>query len=127
MKVKNGDILQAKPVLEAMLKMPASELTVRGKYTMAKLGRKLSGPLADIEAARVKLVQQHGEKTETGFEVKANALPSFQTDFAEVLDMESEVNWEIVTLTDKDATAITGGEIMVLDQFIAFPVGETNV
>ncbi len=121
MKVRNGDILQAKPVVEAMLKMPASELTVRGKYTVAKLGRKLSGPLADIEAARVKLVQQHGEKTEQGYEVKASALQAFQVDLTEVLEMETEINWDVVTLTDLDATALTGEEIMVLDKFVVFP------
>lgn len=122
LKLKNGDILQVKPALEAILKLPADKLTVRGKYFMAKLGRKLSGPLADIEAARVKLVQQHGEKTEQGFSVKSPAaLAAFQTGLAEVFDIEAEVDWEPVTLSDKDAEALTGGEMLMLDQFITFP------
>ena len=122
MKLQNGDILQAKPVLEAILKLPADKLTVRGKYFMAKLGRKFSGPLADIEALRVKLVQQHGEKTEQGYSVASPAaLAAFQTGLAEVFDIETELEWEPVTLSEKDAEALTGGEMFALDQFFSFP------
>lgn len=123
MKVKNGDILQIKPVLEAALALPADQLSTKGKYWLARLGRVLSGPLNDIEAARVKLVQQHGVKTETGYTVPpGEAFRAFGADFREVMDIETDVNWSPVTLTEKDAAALTGGAMLVLDQFISFDV-----
>lgn len=122
MELRNGDIFATKPVLEAVLKLPADKLTWKGKYYLAKLGRVLSAPLADIEATRVKLVQQYGEKTETGFQVPAGEkVIAFQAALAEVLDLEVEVDWKCITLTDKDAEALTGEEMMLLDRFIAFP------
>ena len=122
MKVANGEILQAKPVVEQVLQLPADKLTWKGKYFLAKLGRKLSGPLTDIETIRQKLVEQYGQKTEQGYEVKgAEALVSFRKDFAEVLDIETEVDWSPVMLSDKDAEALTGGQMMELDRFISFP------
>ena len=122
MKVKNGDIWAVKSALEGVLKLPADKLSARGKYFMAKLGRKLSGPLADIEAARTSLVQQYGEKTPSGYQVSpGEAFVAFQTAFAEVQDIETEVDWSPIMLTEKDGEAWTSGEMMALDRFITFP------
>ena len=122
MLIKNGDILAIKPTLEAALGLPADKLSWRGKYYLAKLGRILSEPLKDIEATRIKLVQQYGVKTETGYAVAPGEPTSkFQAEFGGVLDIETEMGWTRITLTDKDAEALTAGEMMALDLFIAFP------
>lgn len=126
MKIKNGDIQALKPALENILRLPANQLSWKGKYFLAKLGRVISGPLQDIEAARVKLVQEYGQKTEQGFSVPPKKAAAFQVEFAKVLDIEVEVEWSLATLTEKDADALTGGEMMLLDQFITFPDPSTT-
>ena len=122
MQLTNGEIFRVKPALDAVLNLPADRLSWRGKYFMAKLGRILSGPLADIEATRVKLVQEYGEKTTTGFTVPPGERTNrFQAEYAEVLGVAVELDWSCVILTEKDADALTGGEVMLLAPFVTFP------
>ena len=117
-----GEIAKKTP-LQKILELPADKLTWRGKYFLVKLARIIGGPIQDLEAIRVKLVQQHGEKTPVGYEVlPGEAFGAFQAQFMEVLGLEIELDWASVILAEKDAEALTGEQILLLEKFIAFPV-----
>lgn len=121
MKIKNGDILQAKPALEAVLKLPAAKLTSRTKFWLSPLARALRGPLEDIEKTRVSLVEQYGEKTSTGFTVLPDRVMEFSKAYTQVLDIERDLNLPSVPLTEQDMEALTGEELMLLGPFLTLP------
>ena len=91
MKIKMGEIQNAKPVLEKLIKFELPFATVRA---LGKIVRTISDELVLVNEKRVELVKKHGAEDETtkAFNVKKESLEDFYKDFSDVLNTEVELD-----------------------------------
>lgn len=119
MKVKNGDIWQAREPLQGLLK---EAWPVKTAYWLAKLARKIGEHHRDIDQTRVKLIQQYGTANEQGsIEVKAGDenWERFAAEFNELMDVEVELeNIDKIVLPNAEGVAVTPAAMLLLEPFV---------
>lgn len=121
MQATNGDIWNAREALSELLK---EKLPVKTAYWLAKLARKASEHLRDIDLMRVKLIREHGTADEKGnTEVKRDSeqWPAFEVAFNELMAETVELEglpMEKITLPSDNGLCISAATLMVLEPFV---------
>lgn len=119
MRVSNGDIWQARESIGDLLK---EKLPVKTAYWLAKLGRKVSEHVRDIEAVRVKLIHEYGTKDEQGnvrIPAESPELAKFLAAFGELMDETVEIEGiDRITLPTDNGLTITPAALMALEPFV---------
>lgn len=127
MQATNGEIWNAKAALQELIK---EVLPVKTAYWLTKLVRKADEQLRDIEAVRVKLMNQYGQRGEDG-NLVADAhnnvvmIPenqaAFATTFNELLSETVEVEglpMEKILLPSDNGLCISAATLLALEPFV---------
>ena len=118
MKLKNGEIFNAKEPLQKLL---SERLPVKASYGLAKLAAKLDDQLLIIEKVRQGLFQTYGEPnpqnmTQLRIDPQSENFPKFAEEMGELMTQEVEIVFDVVTLPD--TLEIEPATLMALDKFI---------
>jgi len=117
-KLKNGEIFNAKAPLEKLL---TEKLPVKTSYGLAKLAAKLNDQLVVIDKVRHGLFMTYGEPspqnpTQLRVNPDSEKFPKFAEEMGELMAQEVEIVFDVVTLPDTlEVEPIT---LMALEKFI---------
>ena len=122
MRATNAEIWQAKAALDEMLK---ERLPVKTAYWLAKLARKASEQIRDIDAGRVKLIKDYGSTDEAGtvsVSRTSERWPEFEAEFnelmAEVVEFEG-LPMEKISLPSDNGLCVSAATLLALEPFVA--------
>lgn len=92
-------IVEAKESLQNLASM---ELPLKTSYKLAKMVRCISNELLVFDEQRLKLCQKYGALCKNGnsYEIPPDKMPLFGKDYAELLNIDVELDCEKVTLPD---------------------------
>ena len=116
MKLKNGEIFNAKEPLKTLM---GEKFPVKISYGLAKLAAKLDGQLKIIEGVREGLIRTYGEPQPDNpqmVRVTDANLPKFSEELGELMMQEVDLDIEVVTLPD--TLEVEPATLMALDNFI---------
>ena len=122
MRATNAEIWQAKAALDEMLK---ERLPVKTAYWLAKLARKVSEQIRDIDAVRIKLIKDYGSTDEAGtvsVSRTSERWPEFEAEFnelmAEVVEFEG-LPMEKISLPSDNGLCVSAATLLALEPFVA--------
>ena len=101
MKVTNGEIMNCKGALEALVKV---KLPVRSSLQAAKFANKVSQKLKAIDEVRQGIIKNYGEKNDKGQTSVSPESPQweqFVKEFNELMEIEEEFVFEKIRLPEK--------------------------
>jgi len=108
-KLKNGEL---QGVSMGLNDLRAKELPVKVAYWVAKIARKIESELRDFEAARMRLIDKHGEKDDKGIllmdggSYKMIDMEAFGAEYAELADIDVEIDCNTLPLDSFGDAAI---------------------
>ena len=111
---------------EAIKKILNSPLDVKTAYFLGKTVKKFNEELQNIEAIRVKLVEQYGEVGENGSkQVQPDKFRDFYKDYNEALKIEVEFDIGKISLDKLESIKLTPIEINAISFLIEEPLCTT--
>jgi len=115
MKLKNGEIFNAKQPLEKLLQ---EKLPIKTSYGLVKLTAIFNEQLGVIDTCRKNLVETYGDKDGEKIEVRQGTdnFRKFAEEYGELMSEEVDIEIEVVTLPD--TLEIEPSVLMALDKFI---------
>jgi len=101
MKIKLGEIVEAKPHLEILIK---KDISWRASYRISKLIEELNKELIKFEKTRTKIFEKYGEEFEADgqkqIRVKAENSQNFSMAMDSVLDENVTIQYEPMVIDD---------------------------
>ena len=100
MRIKNGELMQAKGPLAELVKI---KFPVKTAFALARMARKIEEYSKPIEECRDNLIRQYGDEDEPGhWTIKPNnsKWQQFAAEFNELMEMETEIVLETIPLPD---------------------------
>ena len=118
MKLKNGEIFNAK---EPLNKLMAMKFPVKTSYELVRLASKLKEQMQIIEQVRDKLITTYGKpvaNTPGGSQIAPTdeGFPKFAEEFGDLLGQEVEIEFDVVKIPP--TIEIEPYILMALDKFV---------
>ena len=119
-KLTLGDIWPLRMTLKRIL---TQQMEAKAAYALAKLARTFDKEFSAIEAARIALVEKHGakfKKEDGGITIPEGSPEwnSFQEEFQELLDQESDISFEGLNIDHLSSIRISPDEMSKLSPYI---------
>lgn len=102
MKLTNGQVQAGLDALTILCNDP-NRLPTLAAVRAGRAVRKLREAAEPVEAVRVRLVEEHGEKTEDGMRVPEKNYPAFLPAYGELMAEEVDLDIQPITLKDVEA------------------------
>ncbi len=97
MKLTAGQVYEA---AEAIQKLSAEKITIKGKYWISRIGAKLAREYQVIATQRNDLIRKHGEEKDGQISVPNGKMADFAADVGVLMAQEIEVDCPTVNLAD---------------------------
>lgn len=108
-------------ILEEPLKSIAEEkLPALTTFKIVKIIKILGEELKNIEQTRLLIVKKYSNKPdkEGNFEVKPENIKDFQKEYKEILDQETEIEIDLLSINDLKDIKIKAKDLLLLDKLI---------
>lgn len=102
---------------EALLSLAQTELPIKQSVALARLLKKYNEELGLLDQQRLKLLQEYGQITDTGYTPDNTRLEEFNEKLNELLDIQTDLGMDPVTLTPERVDAKT---VLLVEDFIKF-------